>query len=94
MKCFRHFLRKKWKRLDLVLPVEAVMLPACVRSFDLFEQMSLAQVKDIIIRLKLYIWWLRFLKEMVDDFGPSITYIINSSHHNGIVPMGLNQAVI
>ncbi len=28
------------------------MTSTCVRSFDRFEQVSLAQVKDIIIRLK------------------------------------------
>jgi len=61
------------------------MSPACVRSFDLFEQVSLAQVKDIIIHLKPTSGgWdvvpLCLLKEMLDVAGPSITSIINSSH--------------
>lgn len=57
------------------------------------------QVKDIIIRLKptsddCNVVPLRLLKEVVDCVGPSISSIINSSFHNGIVPTALKQAVI
>jgi len=81
-----------------LLPVETVLMTASVKSFDFFEQVSVAQVKDIIIHLKrtsdvCNVTPLCLLKESV-DVGPSIASIINSSLHNGIVPAGLKQAVI
>ncbi|KAF4105034.1 hypothetical protein G5714_014365 [Onychostoma macrolepis] len=57
------------------------MPPACVRSFELFEQVSLAQVMDIIMHLKptyggCDVVPLRRIKEMVDVVGPSITSMV------------------
>lgn len=73
--------------------VESVMSPVCVRGFELFEQVFLAQVMDIIMHLKptsggCDVVRLRHLKEMVDVVGPSITSIINSSLLIGVVPTG------
>jgi len=82
-----------------LLPVETVLMTASVKSFDFFEQVSVAQVKDIIIHLKrtsdvCNVTPLCLLKESVDVVGPSIAYIINSSLQNGIVPTAFKQAVI
>lgn len=71
--------------------VEKVMTSIFVRSFELFDQVLLAQ--DIIIRLKptsggYDVVPLLLFKEIL-DVGPSITSIINSSLFDGVVLMGL-----
>ncbi len=99
---FQTFFVEKVENIRTSLPTssaESVLPPACVRSFELFEQVSLAQVMDVIMHLKptsggCDVVPLRLLKEMVDVVGPSITSIVNCSLHNGVVPTGLKQAVI
>ncbi len=99
---FQTFFVEKVENIRTSLPTssaESVLPPACVRSFELFEQVSLAQVMDVIMHLKPTSGGcdavpLRLLKEMVDVVGPSITSIVNCSLHNGVVPTGLKQAVI
>ncbi len=99
---FQTFFVEKVENIRISLPIssaESVLPPACVRSFELFDQVSLAQVMDVIMHLKptsggCDVVPLRLLKEMVDVVVPSITSIVNCSLHNGVVPTGLKQAVI
>ncbi len=99
---FQTFFVEKVEKIRISLPTssaESVMPPACVRSFELFEQVSLTEVMDIIMHLKptsggCDVVPLHLLKEMVDVVGLSITSIVNSSLHNGVVPTGLKQAVV
>lgn len=82
---FRIFFVEKVEMIWTSLPtssVESVMSPVCIRSFDLFEQVSLAQVMDLIMHLNptpggCDVVHLR-LKEMVDVVGLSITSIVNN----------------
>ncbi len=93
---FQTFFVEKVEKIRISLPTssaESVLPPVCVRSFELFEQVSLAQVMDVIMHLKptsggCDVVSLRLLKEMVDVVGPSITSIVNCSLHNGVVPKG------
>ncbi len=95
MAALNFFIQQGCIELDVEKDVEpVVMTSTCVRSFDLFEQVSLAQVKDIIICLKptsggFYVVPLHLLKEIWDAVGASITSIINCSLYNGVGPLGL-----
>lgn len=71
-----------------------INLSHCLSKFELI---SLAQLKDIILHLKLTTSLydvLRLFKEVVDTIGPIILSIINISIFYGTVPSGFKHAII